>query len=222
LEVDLPRPFQFTHRIVDSSYNSVAGRSTERLAALSDGIFGVSMTLLVLDLRTPLAEAIHSEPELRHALLSTLPQLVMYMMSFLTLGIFWVGQQTQLNHVELSDRHLTWINLTFLFFVTLLPFSTKLLAEFPTYRTALVAYWLNILLLGGGLYASWGYAYRHHLLKQNSPPGLAKAVCRRIQIAQALYAFGAALCCFDTRLSIGCIVLVQLFYVLGPGFRARR
>ena len=133
------------------SYNSVAGRSPERLAALSDGIFGVGMTLLVLDLRTPALELVHRERDLQAALLSILPQLVMYMMSFMTLGIFWVGQQTQLNHVERTDRHLTWINLAFLFAVTLLPFSTKLLAEFYAYRTALLAYWLNILLLGGGL-----------------------------------------------------------------------
>jgi len=72
---------------VRPSYNLVAGRSTERLAALSDGIFGAGMTLLVLGLRMPLAEAIHGEHEVRHALLA----------SFLTLGIFWVGLQTQLN-----------------------------------------------------------------------------------------------------------------------------
>jgi uncharacterized membrane protein len=44
-----------------SLYNRVAGQSVERLAALSDGIFAVSMTLLVLDLRVPASEAIHSE-----------------------------------------------------------------------------------------------------------------------------------------------------------------
>ena len=203
------------------SYNSVAGRSPERLAALSDGIFGVGMTLLVLDLRTPALELVHRERDLQAALLSILPQLVMYMMSFMTLGIFWVGQPTQLNHVERTDRHLTWINLDFLFAVTLLPFSTKLLAEFYAYRTALLAYWLNILLLGGGLYASWGYAFRHHLLKPETPRGLATAVCRRIKVAQGLYAFGAALCILDTRLSIACIVLVQLFYVTGPDFHPR-
>jgi uncharacterized membrane protein len=206
---------------VRTSYNFVAGRSTERLAALSDGIFGVGMTLLVLDLRTPLHELVHGEHDLQAALLATLPQLVMYLMSFMTLGIFWVGQQTQLNHVERTDRHLTWINLAFLFAVTLLPFSTKLLAEFYPYRTALLAYWFNILLLGAGLYASWGYANRHHLLKKETPPELPAAVCRRIQIAQSLYAVGAALCVFDTRISIACIVLVQLFYVLGPDFHPR-
>jgi uncharacterized membrane protein len=207
---------------VRASYNFVAGRSPERLAALSDGIFGVGMTLLVLDLRTPVLALVHSEHDLQAALLSTLPQLIMYLMSFMTLGIFWVGQQTQLNHVERTDRHLTWINLAFLFAVTLLPFSTKLLAEFYLYRTALLAYWFNILLLGAGLYASWGYAFRHQLLKAETPHALAAAVCRRIQVAQGLYAFGAALCLLDTRISIAFIVIVQLFYVIAPEFRPRQ
>jgi uncharacterized membrane protein len=138
-----------------SLYNRVAGQSVERLAALSDGIFGVAMTLLVLDLRSPARLLVHSEGDLLSALAETLPQLVLYLMSFVTLGIFWVGQQTQLNHLGRSDRHLTWIHLAFLFFVTLLPFSTKLLAEFYLFRTALLGYWLNILLLGVGLYCTW-------------------------------------------------------------------
>jgi uncharacterized membrane protein len=204
-----------------STYDLVAGQSAERLAALSDGIFGVGMTLLVLDLRTPLMETIHSEHGLLSALATILPQFVMYMMSFMTLGMFWVGQQTQLNHLERTDRHLTWINLAFLFAVTLLPFSTKLLAEYYIFRTALLAYWLNIFLLGLGLYAAWGYAFRHKLLRTGTPHGVAAAVCRRIIIAQSLYAAGAALCIWDTRLSIAAIVAVQLFYVLAPGFHAK-
>jgi uncharacterized membrane protein len=204
-----------------SSYNHVAGQSVERLAALSDGIFGVGMTLLVLDLRTPALEVVHSELGLWSALAATLPELVMYMMSFITLGIFWVGQQTQLDHLERSDRHLTWITLGFLFSVTLLPFSTKVLAEFYTYRAALIEYWFNILLLGGSLYCTWGYAVRNKLLKADTPPELHSAVCLRIVYAQSLYAFGALLCVVDTRLSIGFIVLVQLNYVLAPGFRRR-
>lgn len=205
-----------------TDYNLIAGRNSERLAALSDGIFGVGMTLLVLDLRAPVAEMIHGEHDLLAALAGVLPQFVMYLMSFLTLGIFWVGQQTQLNHLERTDRHLTWINLAFLFAVTLLPFSTKLLAQFYLYRTAVVAYWINILLLGAGLYASWGYAYRHRLLKPDLAKDVPAAVCHRILIAQSLYACGAALCLWDTRLSIAAIVTVQLFYIVAPGFRQRR
>jgi uncharacterized membrane protein len=205
-----------------TTYNNVAGRSVERLAALSDGIFGVGMTLLVLDLRPPAIEVVHSEHGLLAALASVLPQFVMYMMSFLTLGIFWLGQQTQLNHLERSDRHLTWINIAFLFAVTLMPFSTKMLAEFYAYRVALLGYWFNILLLGAGMYFSWGYAARHRMLKPETPADVPAAVCNRIVFAQSLYAAGALLCILDTRLSIAAIVLVQIYFVTAPGYRARR
>jgi len=204
------------------SYNSLAGRNVERIAALSDGIFGVGMTLLVLDLRVPAMELVHSDRDLGTALLAILPQLVMYMMSFLTLGIFWVGQQTQLDFLKRSDRHMTWIHFGFLFFVTITPFSTKLLAEFYHYRVALVGYWLNILLLGLGLRFSWGYAQRNHLLKDDMPLEAPATICRRISIAQGLYAAGALLCVIDTRLSIAAIVLVQLNYAIAPRFKARQ
>jgi len=201
---------------VSTSYNQIAGQNLERLAALSDGIFAVAMTLLVLDLRVPAAEAIHSGQDLRRALAALSPQIVMYMMSFMTLGIFWVGQQTQLNFLERGHRSLAWIHIVFLFAVTLMPFSTRLLAEFIAYRTALVLYWLNILLIGGALYFSWNCARGLGLVKAHVPAGLPGAIQRRIVIAQSLYAFGALLSIFSTHWSIGFIVLVQLYYAIAP------
>ena len=85
-----------------SLYNRVAGQSAERLAALSDGIFAVAMTLLVLDLRVPAADAVHSERDLWHVLVALSPRLVIFLMSVMTLGIFWIGQQTHLNHPRRS------------------------------------------------------------------------------------------------------------------------
>ena len=199
-----------------SPYNRIAGGSLERLAALSDGIFAVAMTLLVLDLRLPAAGAVHGEAGLGRALLVLAPHLVVYLMSFLTLGIFWVGQQTQLNHLARADRDLAWIHLAFLFAVTLMPFSTRLMTAFLAYRLALVAYWANILLLGAMLFASWSYAARAGLVRDDAPPGIHRSVERRIVIAQGLYAGGAALCAIDTYWSLGFIVLVQLNYVLAP------
>jgi uncharacterized membrane protein len=199
-----------------TSYNRIAGQSVERLAALSDGIFAFAMTLLVLDLRVPAMEAVHSEHDLWRGLTALAPRVIMYLMSFMTLGIFWVGQQTQLNHLERSSVRLSWIHLGFLFFVTITPFSTALLAEYTTYRIALVAYWLNVLCLGSALYLSWGCATRLGLVKDDIPPEVPGAVCRRILIAQALYAFGALLCVISTHWSIAFIVVVQLYYALAP------
>ena len=158
----------------------------------------------------------HGDSDLRAELVKLLPGVAVYLMSFITLGIFWVGQQTQLNHLKRSDRHLTWIHLGFLFGVTLLPFSTRLLTEYIHLRTALLCYWGNILLLGVMLYACWGRATRAKLLDEDVTYETQAAICRRIIIAQSLYAFGALLCFFSTYLSIGVIVLVQLNYVIAP------
>jgi len=205
-----------------SAYNRIAGQSVERLAALSDGVFAVAMTLLVLDLRAPALQRIHSEHELSHALLSLSPQLLMYVMTFLTLGIFWVGQQTQLNHLARSDRSLAWIHILFLFAVSIAPFSTTLLAEFTAYRTALLTYWANLLALGGTLYSSWSYATHSGLVKPELSPEVSAGIKRRIVIAQSLYAFGALLCIVNTYWSIGFIVLVQLNYAVAPRLPLRR
>ena len=203
-------------------YNHIQGRNLERLAALSDGIFAVAMTLLVLDLHVPSAGQIHSEAGLLAALAALGPQWITYAMSFLTLGIFWAGQQTQLNHIAEGARDLTWIHLGFLFAITLLPFSTRLLAEFIVYRAALGVYWLNILVPGAMLYWSWAYATRAHLIKADTPEEVRASICKRILIAQSLYAAGAALCFIATRVSIAAIVLVQLNYALAPGLRRRK
>jgi uncharacterized membrane protein len=202
-------------------YNAIQGRSLERLAALSDGIFAVAMTLLVLDIHIPPAEAIHSETALLQALAAMAPQWMAYLMSFLTLGIFWAGQQTQLNHMREGSRDLTWIHLAFLFTITLMPLTTRLLAEFITYRTALVLYWINILLPGAMLYWSWVYVTRHGLIKDETSAEVHGAICRRVLIAQGLYAFGALLCIVSNYLSIGFIALVQLNYAIAPRFGRR-
>jgi uncharacterized membrane protein len=201
-----------------SLYNRVAGKSVERLAALSDGIFAVAMTLLVLDLRVPAAAAIHSERDLWQALVMLSPRLLIFLMSVMTIGIFWVGQQTQFNHFARSDRNLAWIHIAFLCAVSLTPFTTSLLAEFIHYRIALLVYWFNILLLGLMLLWSWSYASRAHLLADDVPAEIHSAVVRRIVIAQSLYAAGAALCLLNTYYSIAAIVLVQVNYAIAPRF----
>jgi uncharacterized membrane protein len=199
-----------------TSYNQITGQSLERLAALSDGIFAVAMTLLVLDLHVPASEAIHSQGQLWHTLANAAPELISYLLSFMTLGIFWNGQQAQLNAFTRSDRHLSWIHLAFLFAVSLMPFSTRLLAEYIAYRSVLIAYWGNIFLLGLVLFVSWRYATRAGLLQPEITRDRQCAVERRIVVAQGLYAFGALLCLFNNYVSIAFIILVQLNFALAP------
>jgi uncharacterized membrane protein len=200
-------------------YNLIAGRSADRLAALSDGVFAFAMTVLALDLHVPAAFTIHSEAELGHSLVELSPRLLTYLMSFLTLGIFWVGQNTQHDLLERSERGYAWIHIAFLMAVTLVPFSTSLLAEFIAYRTALFVYWFNIAFLGATLLAGWYRARAQGLVKRDAPEGTDSALVRRVVIAQILYAAAALLCVFSNYWSIGLIVAIQLQYAIGLRFR---
>lgn len=201
---------------MNGTYNRVAGQSPERIAALSDGLFAIAMTLLVLDIHIPEIAGIHGEADLVRALAGLAPHFLIYLMSFLTLGIFWVGQQTQLNHFARADRNLAWLHIAFLAVVALVPFSTALLAAYVTFRTALIVYWFNVLMLGVMLFLSWRYARRAELIVVSAPADIDSAVVRRIVIAQSLYLFGAALCAIGTYWSIAFIALVQLNYALAP------
>jgi uncharacterized membrane protein len=196
-------------------YNEVAGRDLNRLAALSDGIFAFAMTLLVLNIRVPQFSEIHSESDLLHALLRLGPHLLTCVMTFITLGIFWVGQQTQLSALRAADRDVAWLNIGFMFAIVLEPFSTALLAEFITFRLAILVYWGNIVLLGLTLYLSQRHAHRAGLFKDNLAFDY-PALIRRIVSAQALYAIAAALCFVNTWLSIGLTFAIQLNYAFAP------
>ncbi len=198
------------------TYNQIAARDLGRLAALSDGLFAIAMTLIVLEIRVPDIGPIQTDRQLLEALGELGPRFVTYLLSFLTLGLFWVGQQTQLNHLARGDRNLTWIFLAFLAAVAVMPFSTSLLAEFIELRVALVAYWANIFIIGLILYGSWTYAGRAGLYNDNVTDDISRAMRRRIRVAQALYFVGMLLCVVSTSLSIAFIVLVQLNYAIAP------
>jgi uncharacterized membrane protein len=216
--------------MMNTFYNRIAGHSLERIAALSDGIFAVAMTLLVLDLRTPVAEAIQrfstpalwttpgleKELALLQALGELLPHFLPYLMSFITLGIFWVAQQTQLNHFAESNRNLTWIHLLYLFIVSLMPFTTSLLAEFITYRLAVFIYWLHLLALGIVLFVSWYYATKANLMKEEVTEEIHRATQRRIIIYQIVYAIAMLFCILNTYLSLVLLILMQLNSAIAP------
>jgi uncharacterized membrane protein len=195
----------------------LSGTSPDRLSGISDGIFSVGMTLLVLGLVvSPLRGSATTDGQLWDMVRGLGPRALIYAMSFMTLGIFWLGQGTQLGQLARSNRNYAWIHLVFLFAVTMVPFSTLLLGSFYSLRLALIEYWLNIVLLGAALLVGLEYGLRAHLFKEDTPD-LAVLMRGRILIAQALYAGSTLLCViFPTWVSIALIILIQINYVLAP------
>src|ERR1700722_20727953 len=89
---------------MQTNYNTLAGEEVGRIAALRDGIFAIAATILVLDFHTPEAADIHSEADLLRALVASAPRLLPWLLSSLTLGIFWLCPQTPLSPLARSNR----------------------------------------------------------------------------------------------------------------------
>lgn len=195
------------------TYNKLAGQSAERINAISDAVFGVAMTLLVLEIKVPEAAEHHfTEGELAQSFFALLPKFLVYFLSFMTAGIFWAGQTAQFRHIEKSDRNLTWINLLFLLFVSTLPFSTAFLGDHINYKFSILLYWFNILMMGIMLLINWTYARKHDFINEEALHTVYKPIRRRILVAQLLYFCGALLCFINPYLSIGVIIAIQLNY----------
>jgi uncharacterized membrane protein len=198
-------------------YNQISGQNIQRIEALSDGVFAIALTLLVLDIRVPIRENIVYEKNLIVEFGKLTPKLLTYLLSFMTLGIFWTAHSSQFHFIEKSDRNLNWINLSFLLFVTITPFTTAFLSEYITFKFAVVLYWSNLLLLGLMLSGVLNYAYKHHYFKTDivEKNEIRKAMMRRGLVAQSLYAIGALLCFINTYLSITVLIFIQFYFVLG-------
>ena len=139
------------------------------MEAFSDGVFAIAITLLVLDLAVP-------EPGsgVGHALLDQWPLYTAYLVSFASVGAVWIAHSTITNHLERVDSVLLRLNLLLLFFVSVLPFPTKMLAEFMgdfgPERIAVTIYGLNLLAMSAMTSVVWRHAVaRRDALRRASP-----------------------------------------------------
>jgi len=157
---------------------TVAGTALtkDRLEALADGVFAIVMTLLVLDLRVPEIAGSPAGAELSQRLFGLWPHFFAYVVSFLVLGIFWINHHFMFEHIERSNSRLAWINILFLMFVALIPFSTSMLGRYRLEQVTAIAYGLNLLLILLACLALWVYATgNHRLVSSDINPRLVRA-----------------------------------------------
>jgi uncharacterized membrane protein len=121
--------------------------SKNRVEALVDGIFSVAMTLLVLDIKLPEGLQFTSNEDMLRHFASVEFSFGIYVASFCVLAMFWIAHHFQFKYVVRVDGTLLWLNLIFLLLVTLVPFSTNLIASHGTLQVSVILYAANVLLL---------------------------------------------------------------------------
>jgi uncharacterized membrane protein len=188
-----------------------------RIEALADGIFAVAMTLLVLDVKLEAGLKFTTEGALLDRLLSLEHSFVIYFISFILLGMFWVGHHAHFHYIRYVDHTILWINLFFLFCITAVPFATDLLGDFNRLRLPYALYGAQVIALAGLLVLQILYLRRHPELAQ---PDLTAGVARRIIARTALFAaiplLSIILAFHDSRWALYSLFLLVVVHFL-PG-----
>jgi uncharacterized membrane protein len=183
--------------------------TSERLGTFSDAVFGVAITLLVLDLRVPEASA--PAPRILELLRMELPAHMAFLASFLIIGLNWISHHNMLGKIGRVDNGLLLLNLLLLLWVCFVPFTTALLAAYATKPEGCVAAMLyGIVWAIGGLcsVAFWHYAVRRGLVHSTAVLAGSRLSWLRYGIAPAGYLLGALLSLLNVELSIVAFTLL--------------
>jgi uncharacterized membrane protein len=180
-------------------------RDTNRLMAFSDGVFAITITLLVLEIR---------------------PSYLAYALTFLFIGQVWANHHVMFDHIRAADRLVLLLNTLLLMVVAFLPFATSVLADAlrrgHDQRTAVVFYGIAFDVTALTFNAVWQYARRHRLLSEALEPAGATAISRRFELAVAWLATGALLGAVLPLLGVAMIAAFNAFYWLPiPGENPR-
>jgi len=188
-----------------------------RISALVDGIFAVAMTLLVLDLKLPEGVTLHSDSEVWSQLLGVAGRFWTYVLSFIVLGMYWIGHHAVFHSVHRVNRTLLWLNLLFLLFVTLLPFSTNLVSGHSNLQIPVVVYGLNLIATSLISLLQLRYLAKHPNLSHHQQTGPWSAnLNRRAALPIILSLASIALSFYKPSLAMNAYFLLALFHFL-PG-----
>jgi uncharacterized membrane protein len=120
-----------------------------RLEALSDGVFSILMTLLIIELRVPEITSKLDRLELFNALLNQDSKFLAFLLSFIVITMMWVSHHTFLaKFTKHVNRRAVILNAFLLAAVSLVPFSANLIGTYTYNQTAIIWYGLNIILVG--------------------------------------------------------------------------
>jgi uncharacterized membrane protein len=196
------------------------------MEALSDGVFAVALTLLVVDIATTGLPKLGSD--WWH---DFWPKAVSFIYSFLVVGMYWIIHHNEMDLIKGTSRELLWLNLVFLLFIVFIPFSAALLGanwrlandDFWYERIPILTYSANLILAGAALQATWLYAsHRAYLLGERAVGSAVDDTTKRnllIPIATLLVAFIALIW---VEAGQWLIVAVPLSYVLWTLWAARQ
>lgn len=154
--------------------NQEPGLTTSRIEALTDGIFAIAMTLLILNIDVPVVPKEDADIMLIQSIEDYGHDFLHYFLSFILLATFWVMHHKQYHFIRKINRKMLWVNLVMLMFVSLLPFSASLISDYTDSYISTIFFESNLFILTLILYLNWKYATLDKLIEPDLNPEFIK------------------------------------------------
>ena len=175
------------------------------------------MTVLVLSLSVPVMSGAARPSEFVVDLVSLLPNIAGYIVSFVVIGVYWVGHHALFHFVKRTNRPLLWLNMMFLLCVGFIPFSTALIGRYPFLQIPVMIYGGNLIAAGLALYAVARYCMgNRRMVDKNLSQHVVNLGARRILVGPLVYTVAILLSYVDTRISLALYAITPIYYIL-PG-----
>jgi len=188
--------------------------SLGRLLAFSDGVFAIAITILVLDLDVP--EGL-TDAALRAELGQLTPRLLSAALSFAIIGRFWIAHHALFDRIRTADRPLLVLGTALLAPIVLIPFATKLLAEYVNTAIAVIAYSVTVAAAALAEFAVLAYGTRRRAMDQSRPAAV-RAQLAGAGAAAAAFLMAIPVALFSPAAAMGCWLLT----VVPGGWLTRR
>lgn len=133
----------------------------ERLIMFTDGIFAIAITLLALEIRVP---DITNRAELGQAIIDLLPQIFVFVYTFIQVGIFWLAHQRMFRYIARTDDRFMVLCVLYLMVIAFLPVPSAILARYGDQFPAVEFFAVTMLLVGVMEFLIWEYAVSNHRL----------------------------------------------------------
>jgi uncharacterized membrane protein len=157
---------------------------TNRIEALTDGIFAIVMTIMIVSMSEMMRFDKSAKEKDYHRLFTEMwGDFASYAISFMLLGALWLMHHWQFQHISYIDPPLVFINIVWFMFICLIPFSTMMLGDHPDYFAPGVAFEFNMLIVFIILYVHWIYVTKTRHLTSISLDGKAVSQQRNVMLS---------------------------------------
>lgn len=180
----------------------------EHVISFGDAIFAFSITFMAISIQIPnLPMNNDIQKQVISALLLLRPQLEIYALSFMIVGVFWISYHRVFNHIRWSHSILVWLNLLFLFFVTLISFATALDLRYGRFHSVFIIYTSILTITSSILVIIWLHASKQNLLDKSVSKIQSKLMLYDLLIPTGIFMISIGVSFIDIRVA-------QYFWIL--------